>query len=100
MNEPRIIEMYSYDESIEPYACMVCKMDPAVKGMEDMCADCYWDADYERKKACRSNPVWRFNRIYSFAVTCMGLKNDEAIAFALKEMNLTTPPVATDAKTA
>lgn len=59
-----------------------------------MCADCYWDADYERKQVVRRNPVWRYNRIVSFAITCMGLDNKAAIAFALKEMNLTKPPIA------
>ncbi len=73
--------------------CVSCGSDePVSAGMDNMCADCYWDRDSERKQAQRADPVWRFNRICSFAVECMGLNKMEAVAFALKEMKLTKPP--------
>jgi hypothetical protein len=72
--------------------CVVCAGDSACDGMDNMCADCYWNADAEFKKARRSDPVWRYNRICSFAITCMGMDTKSAVAYALKEMNLTAPP--------
>ena len=73
-------------------SCVVCKGDSACDGMDNMCADCYWDTDYDRKLLQRQDPVWRYNRLVSFAVTCMGLTKRSAVAFALKEMKLTKPP--------
>lgn len=72
--------------------CVVCKSEEAIDGMRNMCPDCYWDADAERKKAQRADPVWRFNSICSFARTCMNMDQAGAIAFALKEMKLDKPP--------
>lgn len=74
--------------------CDVCGGDDATPDMDNMCADCYWYMDSQRKKARRADPVWRFNRIVSVAMTCMNMDNASAIAYALKTMNLEKPPVA------
>ena len=76
--------------------CTECGEFGATEGMDYMCADCYWDADAERKKALRNDPVWRFNRMCSFAVTCMDMDREKAVTYALKEMNLTEPPSASE----
>ena len=78
-NEEIVEEMEMEMDTCE---CTVCGDSGATACMDDMCADCYWDADAERKKAVRSDPVWRFNRLCSYAMTCM----------ALKTMDLTEPP--------
>jgi hypothetical protein len=74
--------------------CVDCGSDDATAGMGNLCADCYWDKDSQRKKEQRADPVWRFNRIVSFALTCMNMDNASAIAFALKTMNLEEIPSA------
>ncbi len=79
--------------------CVDCGSDDATTDMDNLCADCYWERDYQRKKARRADPVWRFNRIVSFAMTCMNMDNANAIAYALKEMNLEKPPSAPSAST-
>ena len=79
-------------ECTTPCICVDCGNDGASLGMDSLCADCYWDADAERKKAQRADPVWRFNRICSFAMTCMNMDQTAAVTFALKEMKLDKPP--------
>ena len=78
--------------SSETCTCVSCGNDDASWGMDNMCADCYWDADAERKKARRADPVWRFHRIVSFAIVCMNMDEAAAVAYALKTMNLEKPP--------
>lgn len=72
--------------------CVVCGADDATSGMDNMCADCYWYEDSQQKKARRADPVWRFNRIVSFAMTCMNMDNASAVTYALKTMNLEKAP--------
>ena len=74
--------------------CVICGDDGATCAMDNMCSDCYWDTDAERKKARQTDHVWRFNRLCSFAMTCMNLDQAGAVAFALKEMKLDKPPAA------
>jgi hypothetical protein len=77
--------------------CVVCKGDYSCgEGMNHMCADCYWEDDYEQKKARRNDPVLRFHRLCSLAIT-MGMDTTQAVAFALKEMGLTAPPTSSSA---
>lgn len=78
--------------------CVDCGADDATAAMDNLCADCYWDRDYQRKKERRADPVWRFNRIVSFAMTCMNKDEASAVAYALKEMNLEQPPSPSESK--
>lgn len=48
----------------------------------DLCADCYWEIDADRKRKRRADPVWRYNRVYSFALTCLGLSEEKACELA------------------
>jgi hypothetical protein len=82
-----------YEDDYERHCgiCSVCENTDYLCA-DEMCADCYWDADYERKQARRADPVWRFNRIVSFCMTCMGMNTEAAIAYALKQLNLRDPP--------
>ena len=79
-------------------SCKRCNDDGASPGMDNMCADCYWDAEGDRKKAQRADPVWRFQRLVSFAMVCMSLNERAAVAFALREMKLDKPPTPLVAK--
>ena len=59
----------------------------------DLCADCYWEIDAEEKRKRRADPAWRYNRVYSFAVTCLGLSEEKAremAAAAVEEANKRT----------
>ena len=85
---------YVDDMNMTTYCnCIDCGSDDATAGMGNLCADCYWDKDSQRKKEQRADPVWRLNRIVSFALTFMNMDNASAIAFALKTMNLDASPL-------
>lgn len=75
-------------------ACTRCNREEEPICADGMCADCYWDDDYERKKVQRVDPVWRYNRLISFGMMCMGLSKAAAIVYALSQMNLDKPPTS------
>jgi hypothetical protein len=54
---------------------------------ESMCADCYWDADSERKRILRSQPKWVFGRAYSSAIQLLGKTHEEAVVLATQAVD-------------
>ena len=70
----------------EPYRgpCVECG-DPILA--DDLCTECYWNHDQDLKKKRRANPEWRFKRAFSFAITCLGMKEEEALLYALKSVD-------------
>ncbi len=46
------------------------------------CADCFWEADAERKRKYRSDPEWRYNRAFSAAKVLFNKSDEEAHAMA------------------
>lgn len=56
--------------------CKRCDQDGVMS--EQLCADCFWDEDAERKHQIRTNPKWVFERAYSFATTVLGKSHEEA----------------------
>lgn len=69
------------EECEECNLCSVCKTDIAT--MESLCADCFWEDDYNTKRRIRETPDWRFNRIINAGMVIMGRTKEEAIAVAV-----------------
>lgn len=61
--------------------CSICKVEDATVG--EMCADCFWDDDYNRKRQSRSDPLWRFNRIIHAGMVLLGRSQEEATEVAI-----------------
>ncbi len=64
--------------------CVHCKEAPATMANEFtdddgyLCADCFWDLDSELKRKRRSDPEWRYFRVYSTCKELMNLSETEA----------------------
>lgn len=70
----------------EPYRgpCVECG-DPILA--DDLCTECYWNHDQDLKKARRASPEWRFQRAYSWAITCLNMNETDAVEYALKSVD-------------
>ena len=66
--------------------CKRCDFDRTCMSGYDICADCYWDEDHERKVKQRSDPKWVFNRVYSAAIQLLNKTPEEAIQIASAEV--------------
>ena len=89
----------SYEDYEDQGPCKDCSEPATVCGY---CADCYWEEDARQKQIRRSNPNWRFSRVYSSAVQLLGLSHEKALELAHKsvetllissEQRTTTSPV-------
>lgn len=67
--------------------CKRCDFDRTCMSGYDICADCYWDEDSERKAKVRNDPKWVFNRIYSFATVVLNKSHEEALQMATTTVN-------------
>ena len=54
---------------------------------DNLCTECYWNHDHDIKKARRTNIEWRFQRSHSWAVTCLNMKEEMAVNYALKSVD-------------
>ena len=70
----------------EPYRgpCVECG-DPILA--DELCTECYWNHDHDKKKARRSNIEWRFQRAYSWAISCLDMNEEDAVIYALKSVD-------------
>lgn len=48
--------------------CRRCKWDAGTLEDDSICAECYWDEDYERKRKRRADPAWRALRARDFQI--------------------------------
>ena len=51
-----------------------------------LCADCYWDLDAETKHKRRTDPEWRYGRVYSACKALLNMSEEEALAAAKVEV--------------
>ncbi len=72
------------EEGEERGICVHCKEVPATMTNDltdddgDLCADCFWDLDAEMKQKQRSDPGWRYSRVYSTCKELLNLSEAEA----------------------
>lgn len=76
-------EQIHREDHIYSNSCESCGEDSATPSMDNLCADCFWEEDARRKRERRSDPKWRFNRIFSFAHVVEGKSEQEAYTQAV-----------------
>ncbi len=77
-------EEEDYEEEEDRGSCVHCREAPATMPNDlteddgDLCADCFWDLDAEMKQKKRSDPGWRYGRVYSACKVLLNLSEAEA----------------------